>query len=58
MASIMKKEEVEVHFDEVAPQYDYWKRKNAYYYDTMKVFISRRVPPGSRVLYRFFYVAV
>ena len=46
----MKKESVEKHFDEIAPNYDYWKKKNWYYYSTIKAFISRVIPPGCRVL--------
>lgn len=50
MTPVMKKEAVEKHFDEIAPDYDYWKKKNSYYYSTIKAFISRIIPPGWRVL--------
>lgn len=50
MSPIMAKESVEEHFDEIAPNYDYWKKKNAYYYSTIKTFISRIIPEGSSVL--------
>ena len=50
MTPIMGKKDVQRHFDEIAPRYDYWKRKNAYYYTTIKNFISRIIPPGKRVL--------
>lgn len=46
----MGKDAVESHFDGIASSYDYWKKKNAYYYDTIKAFVSRIVPSGSRVL--------
>jgi ubiquinone/menaquinone biosynthesis C-methylase UbiE len=46
----MEKESVEAHFDIIASDYDYWKQKNAYYYSTIKSFISRIIPPDSRVL--------
>lgn len=50
MKYIMNKEVVQEHFDEIAPNYDYWKRKNSYYYSTIKAFISRIIPPGNSVL--------
>lgn len=50
MSPIMGKEAVQAHFDEIARDYDYWKQKNAYYYDTIKAFLARIIPPGSRVL--------
>ncbi|MCK5179324.1 MAG: class I SAM-dependent methyltransferase, partial [Candidatus Omnitrophica bacterium] len=50
MTPIMGKESVEEHFDEIASNYDYWKEKNSYYYDTIKAFVSRIVPSGSSVL--------
>ena len=50
MAPIMGKDSVEEHFDEIALNYDYWKEKNSYYYDTIKTFALRIIPPGSNVL--------
>ncbi|MCK5082007.1 MAG: glycosyltransferase, partial [Candidatus Omnitrophica bacterium] len=50
MTPIIGKESVEEHFDKIAPDYDDWKRKNSYYYSTIKAFISRIIPPGSNVL--------
>src|SRR4051812_15402196 len=35
IASTGAQQAVEVHFDEVAPDYDHWKKKNWYYYDTL-----------------------
>ncbi len=46
----MSRESVERHFDDLALRDDYWKRKNAYYYSTIKAFVSRIVSPGSSVL--------
>ncbi|MBN1870871.1 MAG: glycosyltransferase [Candidatus Omnitrophica bacterium] len=47
----MKEQElIKEHFDKIAPEYDAWKQKNAYYYDTIKAFVHRCVRPGSRVL--------
>ncbi|MGE0269145.1 MAG: glycosyltransferase [Candidatus Omnitrophota bacterium] len=50
MTPIMTKDEVRQHFDKIAPNYDYWKQKNAYYYNTLKAFISQMIPKGSSVL--------
>ncbi len=50
MAPLARKESVERHFDNVAPEYDNWKKKNAYYYDTIKAFVRRNVRPESKVL--------
>ncbi|HLF17342.1 MAG TPA: bifunctional class I SAM-dependent methyltransferase/glycosyltransferase family 2 protein [Candidatus Omnitrophota bacterium] len=41
---------VKDHFDELAPQYDMYKRKNRYYYDNIKTFIQKSVQPKCRVL--------
>ena len=41
---------VEKHFDELAPEYDSFKRKNAYYYSTLIDFFRERVPQGKSVL--------
>jgi len=43
-------DEVQKHFDEIAPSYDYWKRKNWYYYDAVKKIYKSSIPAGSRVL--------
>lgn len=50
MTPVMKKEEVAQHFDEIASSYDYWKKKNWYYYSTIKAFLARIIPAGSCVL--------
>ena len=49
MTSIMKRHLIESHFDAIAQNYDFWKQKNAYYYDTIRTFIARSIPEGSRV---------
>ena len=41
---------VQKHFDEIAPSYDYWKRKNWYYYDAVKKIYKNLIPAGSKVL--------
>ena len=41
---------VEKHFDAIAPDYDYWKKKNWYFYDTVKKVYGGLIPAGSRVL--------
>ncbi len=48
--AIAQKEVVEEHFDEIAKNYDYWKKKNWYYYSTIKTHIGRIIPPGAAVL--------
>jgi ubiquinone/menaquinone biosynthesis C-methylase UbiE len=50
MSPILGKDAVQEHFDEIAKNYDYWKKKNWYYYSTIKSFIRRVVPERSRVL--------
>ncbi|MCR4336927.1 MAG: bifunctional class I SAM-dependent methyltransferase/glycosyltransferase family 2 protein [Candidatus Omnitrophica bacterium] len=50
MSSIPQKEFVRAHFDSIAHDYDKWKKKNAYYYQNVKAFVTRNVRPGSRVL--------
>ena len=50
MASVTRKSLVRDHFDSIASEYDYWKKKNSYYYDTIIEFVSRIVPEGSTVL--------
>ncbi len=47
---MMNKVEVQQHFDTIAPSYDYWKKKNAYYYSTIKNFVCRLIPAGQRIL--------
>lgn len=42
--------EVQKHFDEIAPSYEYWKKKNWYYYDSVKKIYSGLISEGSRVL--------
>lgn len=42
--------EVQKHFDEIAPSYDYWKKKNWYYYDRVKNIYGGLIPVGMRVL--------
>ncbi len=41
---------VVTHFDEVAKQYDYWKQKNWFYYDTLKAITAKHVNPQDRLL--------
>ncbi|MBN1870701.1 MAG: glycosyltransferase [Candidatus Omnitrophica bacterium] len=48
--AITERQAVEKHFDDIASRYDYWKRRNSYYYDTIKDFVSRIIPPASSVL--------
>ncbi len=41
---------VRKHFDAIAGQYDYYKRKNWYYYQHLKALYAHFIPPGQRVL--------
>ena len=50
MTLIAKKEVVQEHFNLIAKDYDYWKNKNAYYYNHIKTFINRVTRQGSKVL--------
>ncbi|MDP8215695.1 MAG: glycosyltransferase [Candidatus Euphemobacter frigidus] len=47
---MMTKETVKKHFDLIAEDYDKWKEKNAYYYDSIKSLIRKTVRPGGKVL--------
>jgi 2-polyprenyl-3-methyl-5-hydroxy-6-metoxy-1,4-benzoquinol methylase len=40
---------VETHFDEIAAEYDSWKRKAGYYYENLKRLLTEVVPKGARV---------
>src|SRR3989304_3469301 len=46
----MKQEEVTGHFDKIAPQYDDYKRKNAFYYSSIKRALKKIIPEGKRIL--------
>lgn len=41
---------VKRHFDHIAKLYDKYKKKNSYYYDSLKQFLRENIPPGSKVL--------
>jgi len=41
---------VEKHFDEIAPQYDYFKEKNWYYYRNLKKLYRELIPKDKNVL--------
>jgi len=43
-------ESVAEHFDEVAGSYDFWKKKNFYYYNSLKTLCRSFVPKGSVVV--------
>lgn len=50
MGTVTRKSLVRDHFDNIAGEYDYWKQKNSYYYDTIIDFVSSIVPRGNSVL--------
>lgn len=41
---------VESHFDNIAKDYDFYKKKNKYYYDNLKLLLKKLIPEGKRVL--------
>jgi 2-polyprenyl-3-methyl-5-hydroxy-6-metoxy-1,4-benzoquinol methylase len=43
-------QDVTAHFDAVARDYDYWKKKNWFYYDTLRAIARRYVAPGASLL--------
>jgi len=44
------KNDVKVHFEKIAPSYDSYKRKNWYYYKSVKNILARFVPQNKTVL--------
>ncbi len=46
----MTRPDVAAYLDEQASSSDYWKRKNAYYYESIERIVGFHVPPGSAVL--------
>src|SRR3972149_1571887 len=46
----MKQKDVALHFDSIAEKYDYYKRLNSYYYNSIKRTLKGLVPPGKRIL--------
>lgn len=47
---IPNKEEVRNHFEAIAVEYDYWKKRNNYYYSLLKGFFKKHIPAGSSVV--------
>ncbi len=45
-----KKESVEKHFDKVAGDYDYYKKKNSFYYDNLKKLLKSLIPTNKNVM--------
>lgn len=50
MSSFPPPDGVVRHWNEIAADYDRWKRKNTYYYDGLKRLLSQHVAPGLDVL--------
>ena len=42
--------DVRLHFENIADDYDAWKRKNSYYHELLKGFYRSSIPPGSDVI--------
>ncbi|MCK5347698.1 MAG: glycosyltransferase, partial [Candidatus Heimdallarchaeota archaeon] len=50
MQGIPKIQKVKEHFDNLAKDYDKWKKKNSYYYRNIRAFVKSNVSPGKSVL--------
>jgi 2-polyprenyl-3-methyl-5-hydroxy-6-metoxy-1,4-benzoquinol methylase len=46
----MRQEDVTLHFDSIAEKYDYYKRQNAFYYNSIKRTLKRLVPQDKKIL--------
>jgi len=46
----MDYKEIRKHFDQIAPEYDLWKKKSSYYYSLLVELFTRFIPPGETVL--------
>lgn len=42
--------QVQKHFDSLAESYDFWKKKNAYYYTSVKEVFRSLIPQGTKIL--------
>lgn len=47
---IRDKLKIKEHFNKTSRDYDYWKKKNHYYYEQLKVFYKKHIPPGERIV--------
>jgi SAM-dependent methyltransferase len=45
-----EREAVKIHFENIAQSYDFWKKKNKYYYSLIKKFFNKNIPAGSKVV--------
>ena len=43
-------DKVKLHFDKVSKDYDYYKKKNAFYYENIKSLLSSLIPKNKKVL--------
>ena len=43
------KDQIKEHFEHIGSEYDYWKKRNSYYYQQIKAFYRSHIPAGSRV---------
>jgi SAM-dependent methyltransferase len=42
-------DKVKMHFDKIAKDYDFYKKKNSYYYDNLKKLLAGLIPKSKRV---------
>lgn len=47
---INDKRKIKEHFNQISGEYDYWKKKNYYYYGQLKAFYKKHIPPGAQVI--------
>ncbi|HKB88307.1 MAG TPA: methyltransferase domain-containing protein [Patescibacteria group bacterium] len=45
----MKKTKVQIHFDKVAKKYDFYKKRNSFYYDNLKKLLLDLIPSNKNV---------
>lgn len=46
----MEISEIKEHFNKISGDYDYWKKKNYYYYNQLKDFYKRNILSGEAIL--------
>lgn len=46
----MEKQAIKDHFESIAHDYDKWKKKNYYYYNSLKEFFKKNVGPDDKVI--------
>ncbi|MGB3399548.1 MAG: hypothetical protein WBA34_05185, partial [Candidatus Deferrimicrobiaceae bacterium] len=47
---VMRKTDLIVHLDSLAPDADRWRTKNLYYHESLERILRFHIPPGSKVI--------